>query len=83
MKRSILLVLLLVAAMIVAPTDAVARKKKSQPEVKNVIMLIGDGMGVAHISALMLEEKYQPINMDRAEAAALIKTYSSVTITLS
>ncbi len=77
MKRSILLVLLLVAAMIVAPTDAVARKKKSQPEVKNVIMLIGDGMGVAHISALMLEEKYQPINMDRAEAAAMIKTYSA------
>lgn len=77
MKRSILFVLVLVAAMLVAPMDAVARKKKGEPKVKNVIMLIGDGMGVAHISALMLEERYQPINMDRAEAAALIKTYSA------
>ena len=70
MKRSILFVLVLIAAIVVAPLDAVARKRKGTPKVKNVIMLIGDGMGVAHISALMLEEKYQPINMDRAEAAA-------------
>lgn len=77
MKRTILFILALAAAMVVAPIEANARKKKSQPEVKNVIMLIGDGMGTAHISALMLEEKYQPINMDRAQAAALIKTYSA------
>ena len=55
MKRTILFILALAAAMVVAPIEANARKKKSQPEVKNVIMLIGDGMGVAHISALMLE----------------------------
>lgn len=75
MKRTILFILALAVAMVAAPTEANARKKKS--EVRNVIMLIGDGMGVAHISALMLEEKYQPINMDRAQAAALIKTYSA------
>lgn len=77
MKRTIYLILVLVVALIAAPIDANARKKRSQPEVRNVIMLIGDGMGVAHISALMLEEKYQPINMDRAQSAALIKTYSA------
>lgn len=77
MKRSILTLLVLVVAIIVAPVEANARKKNSQPKVKNVIMLIGDGMGTAHISALMLEERYQPINMDRAHAAALVKTYSA------
>lgn len=46
-------------------------------KVKNVIMLIGDGMGTTHISALMLEENYAPINMERAQSAALIKTYSA------
>lgn len=77
MKRTLLLTLTLVVAIIAAPIEANARKKNSQPKIKNVIMLIGDGMGVAHISALMLEERYQPINMDRAEAAALIKTHSA------
>lgn len=47
------------------------------PQVKNVIMLIGDGMGVAHITSLMLEGGYEPVNMDRAEAAAMVKTYSA------
>ncbi len=77
MKRTILFVLALVVAIVAVPAEANARKKKSSPEVRNVIMLIGDGMGTAHISALMLEERYQPINMDRAQAAALIKTYSA------
>lgn len=49
----------------------------AQNQVKNVIMLIGDGMGATHISALMLEERYEPTNMDRAASAALIKTYSA------
>ncbi len=77
MKRTISLIMVLVVALIATPIDANARKKRSTPKVKNVIMLIGDGMGVAHISALMLEERYQPINMDRAEAATLVKTYSA------
>lgn len=77
MKRTFSLILVLVVALIAAPIDANARKKRTQPEVRNVIMLIGDGMGVAHISALMLEERYQPINMDRAQSAALIKTHSA------
>ena len=51
------------------------------PQVKNVIMLIGDGMGVAHITSLMLEGGYEPVNMDRAEAAAMVKTYSCLLYT--
>ena len=70
MKRTILFALALAVAMVAMPIEANARKKKSTSEVRNVIMLIGDGMGSAHISALMLEERYQPINMDRAHAAA-------------
>lgn len=72
MKRIAFIAALLSLAATVVPAEADA-----QNEVKNVIMLIGDGMGTTHISALMLEERYEPINMDRAEAAALIKTYSA------
>lgn len=46
-------------------------------EVRNVIMLIGDGMGPTHIPALMLEENYSPVNMERAERASFVKTYSN------
>lgn len=46
-------------------------------EVRNVIMLIGDGMGPTHIPTLMLEENYSPVNMERAERASFVKTYSN------
>lgn len=46
-------------------------------EVRNIIVMIGDGMGVAHITALMLENNYQPINMERATSVGLVKTYSA------
>ena len=51
--------------------------KTSEPEVKNVIYMIGDGMGLAHVSMLMVENKYEPTAFDRAQNVALIKTYSS------
>jgi len=46
-------------------------------KVKNIIVMIGDGMGVAHITALMLGNEYQPINMERATTVGLVKTYSA------
>ncbi|MCC8018356.1 MAG: alkaline phosphatase [Rikenellaceae bacterium] len=47
------------------------------PQVRNVIYMIGDGMGLAQVSALMLEHGFAPINMERAQAVGLVKTYSA------
>ena len=46
-------------------------------EVRNVIYLIGDGMGLAHVSLLKIENGYAPTAFDRAEGVALISTYSA------
>lgn len=46
-------------------------------ETKSIIYMIGDGMGLAQVNALMLERGYAPVNMDRAHAVGLVKTYSA------
>lgn len=45
-------------------------------EVKNIIFLIGDGMGLAAASMMQLENNYEPTIFDRADNIALQKTYS-------
>ena len=45
--------------------------------VQNLIYLIGDGMGLSHVSMLMLEEGYGTTAFDRAQNVALITTYSA------
>lgn len=46
-----------------------------RPEVENVIFLIGDGMGLAHTSATMLEAG--PLAIERATNVALTTTHSA------
>lgn len=46
-------------------------------KVKNVIFMIGDGMGVSHVTATMLEQNYEQMNLERADYIGLIKTYSA------
>lgn len=46
-------------------------------EVKNLIYMIGDGMGLAQVSLLMIERGYEPVSFDRAQNIALISTYSA------
>ena len=53
------------------------KKIEDTPKVKNIIMLIGDGMGPTHIPSLMLEEQYTPTNFERAKRAAFVTTYSN------
>lgn len=48
----------------------------SAQEVKNIILLIGDGMGLASASMMQLENNYEPTIFDHAENIALQKTYS-------
>lgn len=45
--------------------------------VRNVIYMIGDGMGLAHVSMLAIEGGYAPTAFDRAQGIALISTYSA------
>ena len=45
-------------------------------EVKNIIFLIGDGMGLASASMMQLENNYAPTIFDSADNIALQKTYS-------
>jgi alkaline phosphatase len=68
------LTLLLVAALmgVIAPLEATAKNK-----VKNIILMVGDGMGVAQVSYYMIENRYEPINMQRAQHGGLITTYSA------
>ena len=48
----------------------------AQHEIKNIIFLIGDGMGLSSVSMMQLENNYEPTIFDRAENIALQKTYS-------
>lgn len=48
-----------------------------EPRVERVIYMIGDGMGVAHISATQIAQDYEPLAMERAEHIGLCKTYSA------
>ena len=44
---------------------------------RNIILMIGDGMGLAQVSMLLLEGKYLPTAFNRSENIALISTYSA------
>ncbi|MBP3433451.1 MAG: alkaline phosphatase [Alistipes sp.] len=66
--RRLTLLLLFVAGI---TTNALA-----QHEIKNIIFLIGDGMGLSAVSMMQLENNYEPTIFDRAENIALQKTYS-------
>ncbi len=52
-------------------------EKPETAEVRNVIYMIGDGMGTAQITAMMLERGYGPTVFDRAQAVGLVKTHSA------
>lgn len=48
-----------------------------EAEVRNVIYMIGDGMGLSHVSQMMIEQGYEPSAFDRMQNVALITTYSA------
>lgn len=74
MRRVFITILLLVAAC-----QCVEAKKPAHNDskVKNIIYMIGDGMGLCHVSMLQVEGKYAPTAFDRAHNIALLKTYSA------
>lgn len=48
-----------------------------EEKVKNIIFMIGDGMGVAQVSATQIAQDYEPMEMERATYIGLQKTYSA------
>ena len=48
-----------------------------EEKVKNIIFMIGDGMGVAQVSATQIAQDYEPMEMERATYVGLQKTYSA------
>lgn len=61
--------------MIVAMLFATLFTAQAQ-KIENIILLIGDGMGLASASMMQLENNYEPTIFDRADNVALQKTYS-------
>lgn len=53
------------------------QQQEQEGKVKNIIYMIGDGMGLAHVSMLQIEGGYEPTVFDQADNVALITTYSA------
>ncbi len=66
-----------IRVLLLALSVAVASCASSQEEVRNVIYLIGDGMGLAQVSLLEIEEGYRPTAFSEAETVALVTTRSA------
>ena len=74
MRKAITFIIL--AVLCAAPS--VARDKAPKNEkVKNVILIIGDGMGLGATASWMVNQNYAPTCFDRAQYAAVVKTYSA------
>ncbi|MCD8102312.1 MAG: alkaline phosphatase [Alistipes sp.] len=79
MKRALIYILTGFSALVFihSAVSCSGAKEPEAVEVRNVIYMIGDGMGLAQVSALMLEHGFAPINMEKAHAVGLVKTYSA------
>ncbi|MDR1671510.1 MAG: alkaline phosphatase [Alistipes sp.] len=76
MKRLILILTSFAVTVSVSGCDEKDRPSSS-PRVKNVILMVGDGMGLTQVSTLMLAENYAPVNFERASVSGFVKTYSA------
>lgn len=61
----------------IAPAAAEPVREASGEEVRSLIFMIGDGMGLSHVAAMMIEGGYAPTAFDRMENVALIATRSA------
>lgn len=53
------------------------QQSKDEVRVRNIIFLIGDGMGLTHISAAMISNNNAPLHMERAKYVGISKTHSA------
>lgn len=73
MRRLIITVML---AMLTMPAFCREKAPKSE-KVNNVILIIGDGMGLSHAASYMIDLNYAPVCFDRAQFCGIVKTYSN------
>jgi alkaline phosphatase len=71
-----LLLLILIGTYTISCYPAKNSVIKDNPKIKNVIFMIGDGMGVAHTYAAMSVSE-NPLNIERCEITGLQKTFSA------
>ena len=71
-----ILVLLTVILISGCSSQNIQKSKASRPEVKNIILFIGDGMGTAHVYAGMTVSE-KPLAMESFPFSGFSKTYSS------
>ena len=74
MKR---IILILLAIALPFAQGYSADKAPKTEKVKNVILVIGDGMGLAAASSWMIDNHYAPTSFDRAQFVGISKTYSA------
>jgi alkaline phosphatase len=75
-KISNLLILIILGTILVSCGSSKKLTGKSTPEIKNIILMIGDGMGLPDVYAAMtIADK--PLNIERCNITGLQKTFSS------
>lgn len=75
MNRLFLLLLAAVATLSTACRED--GQRTSAPHVKNVILMVGDGMGAGQITSLMLQNGDKPLAIERASVGGMVKTHSA------
>jgi len=68
-------VLAAIAAILLAGCAGCPEKTQEQAP-RNLIYMIGDGMGLSHTAMLIIENRYEPTAFDRAQNIALTTTHS-------
>jgi alkaline phosphatase len=75
-KTSKLSILILLSIVLTSFTSSEKLANKKIPEIRNVILMIGDGMGIADVYAAMTVSDVQ-LNIERCPVTGLQKTFSS------
>ncbi len=75
MKKIHLPLLIILSLLLVQCSSTSKVAQATTPEVKNVILMIGDGMGVSQVYAGMTANK--GLNLEKSEYVGLSKTYSA------
>lgn len=75
-KLSNLLIIIVIGATFISCSSAKKAKSIKTTEIRNVILMIGDGMGLPDVYAAMTVSE-MPLNIERCNVTGLQKTYSA------
>ena len=75
-KVSNLLIIIILGISLVSCFPTKKATSKSNPEIKNIILMIGDGMGLPDVYAAMTISNL-PLNIERCDMIGLQKTFSA------